>query len=223
VGEHGEECGHGYVKTEDHFIIEDFANTFISGSMSVGAAAHILERLQATVPVTEKYPEVWRDSSKLKLVLSSFISIGTQRVLKGDINGARTFAFLSCHLQEHIAVNLHKTKAIMDAAKVIELASADGRTLVKYLRKNIPCNCLDEKYEEVKSVTKMGYCCNEQCQVPRRMVERKTMLYCTRCRLANYCSPECQKAAWPEHKEGCDEVVGCKTKFNSKQKKVTSR
>jgi hypothetical protein len=32
VGEHGEECGHGYVKTEDHFNIKDFADTFISGS-----------------------------------------------------------------------------------------------------------------------------------------------------------------------------------------------
>jgi len=27
---------------------------------------------------------------------------------------------------------------------------------VKYLRKNIPCNCLDEKYKEVKSITKRG-------------------------------------------------------------------
>lgn len=30
------------------------------------------------------------------------------------------------------------------------------------------------------------------------------MLYCNRCRRAFYCSPECQKAAWPIRKAYCD-------------------
>jgi hypothetical protein len=79
---------------------------------------------------------------------------------------------------------------------------------VKYLRKNIPCNCLDEKYKEVKSITKMGVCRNPQCQVPDGRVERSKMLYCTRCCVVNYCCRECQEAAWPVHKEFCDENVG---------------
>eukprot|EP00984_Skeletonema_dohrnii_P035641 scaffold35642_cov211-Skeletonema_dohrnii-CCMP3373.AAC.1 len=29
------------------------------------------------------------------------------------------------------------------------------------------------------------------------------MLYCTQCRVANYCSRECQVADWPEHKNYC--------------------
>ena len=40
-----------------------------------------------------------------------------------------------------------------DAVKQFEFLAADEHTLVKYLRKNIPSNCLDEKYNEVKSVT----------------------------------------------------------------------
>jgi hypothetical protein len=185
--------------------------------MSVGAAAPIFERLQATVTATEKYPEVWRDSSKLKLVISSFISTGTQRVLTGDINDARTCAFLSCHLNEHIAVNLHGTNAMMDAAKIMELASADECTLVKYLRENIPCNCLDEKYKQIKPITKMGICCNLQCSIPGKTVEHSKMLYCTRCRWANYCSRECQEATWPDHKKICNMNVRARAELDSRK------
>jgi hypothetical protein len=100
------------------------------------------------------------------------------------------------------------------------LWSADEHTLVKYLRKNIPCKCLDEKYKEVKSITKMGVCFNSQCSIPDRMVERKSMLYCTRCRQVNYCSAECQKAAWPEHKELCNKIMAeDKADFNSQNKR----
>lgn len=81
-------------------------------------------------------------------------------------------------------------------------------TLVKYsyLRKNIPCSCLDKKYKEVKSITRMGMCCNEMCSLPNQMAKRSTMLCCTGCRVANYCSRECQKAAWPENKEFCERL-----------------
>jgi hypothetical protein len=148
---------------------------------------------------------VWYDPSKLKQVASCFIFWGTQRVLKGDIDSARAFASMACYFEDYIAVVLHETSAASGLAKAVELWSADERTLVKYLKKNIPCNCLDEKYKEVKSITKMGFCFNPQCSIPDRRVERRKMLYCTRCHLANYCSAECQKAHWPKHKELCVE------------------
>jgi len=40
---------------------------------------------------------------------------------------------------------------------------------------------LDEKYEEVKYTTKLGFCFNSRCPLPdTTKVERKTMGYCTR-------------------------------------------
>jgi hypothetical protein len=166
----------------------------------------------------------WKNTPKfgvIEQVASSFLSNATHQVLEGSKNlrFARYFAALAYYMEEHIAVRLHKRKATIDATKALELHCADEHTLVQYLRKGIPCNCLDEKYNEVKSITKMGLCFNDQCSIPNGMVKRKSMVYCTRCRKSNYCSRECQVANWPSHKELCDELVERKAKFNSKQKK----
>ncbi len=206
AAKHDNECKHGYVTTEDHFLISDFVLTYGTGYNSVGAGAMLAERLIAAEKATaEKYPEVWGDPSKLKQFVSNLIFLGTQGVLDGKIGIARFYASTASHFEEYIKYYLHKTSAASGLAKAVELRSADERTLVKYLKKNIPCKCLDEKYKEVKSITKMGFCFNPQCSIPNGMVERSKMFYCTRCREVNYCSAECQKADWPEHKEFCVE------------------
>ena len=129
---------------------------------------------------------------------------GTQNVILGNLTGARTCAFFAFHLEDYIAVDRDKKKDNMDAVKQNELLHGDEHTLVKYLRKNIPCNCLDEKYKEVKSMTKMGMCWNPKCSHPNKLVKRSSMLCCDRCRAIVYCSPECQKAHWPLHKLYCE-------------------
>lgn len=107
----------------------------------------------------------------------------------------------------------------MHWGKTIELWSdPDQHTLVKYLRENIPCSCLDEKYKQVKSITKMGNCFNKDCPKGGK-VKRSTMLFCTRCRLVNYCSSACQKANWQVHKVDCDAHIAAKAKLNSKEVK----
>jgi hypothetical protein len=80
--------------------------------------------------------------------------------------------------------------------------------------------CLDEKYKEVKSITKMGVCCNPKCSLPGRKVERKGMLHCIRCRLHYYCSRECQEADWPVHKKLCDTYVDRQEELEAKQQQL---
>jgi hypothetical protein len=221
-----ESCHHGYdpdyasVATEiaPARVVAEFTIMFCSVFRGVFASTdaagdgdsmvYIAAVDQAITAAEQSFPQVkvLDDASKLKLVVSIFLKAATQSVLDGNIHDARIFASFADWFKNRMSIVLHGAKATLNCAKMIELQRADEHTLVKYLRKSTPCNCLDGKYKEVKSIIKMGVCCNPQCHLPGRMVERRTMVYCTRCRQGNYCSRECQVAAWPSHKEVCDEL-----------------
>eukprot|EP00984_Skeletonema_dohrnii_P024737 scaffold13863_cov94-Skeletonema_dohrnii-CCMP3373.AAC.2 len=93
--------------------------------------------------------------------------------------------------------------------------SSDSHTCVKFFRRRISCRCLDKKYDEVKTISKMGVCFNEEC--PDRRVERNKTMYCSGCRCITYCSRACQKADWTAHKQECDEFVARIAKFEAEK------
>ena len=156
-------------------------------------------------------------SSKLDAVISILLCNGMERILQGDKRKAQLCATLACYFEDFMAVNVRKTKATLSWSKLLELESADDHTLVSYYKRRIPCSCLDEKYKEVKSVKKMGRCCNPKCSLPGGNVERSKMFSCTRCGDANYCSVKCQRADWKRHKEFCDVIAERKAAFNAEQ------
>ena len=199
------QCRHGNVVEAKELIY--FVNTFIRtlsyahvGSSS-GDGTVLAGISAATDAVKEKYPNVWYDPSKMKLVVSYFVCNGTQYVLQGDFIRARLFAVMASYF-ETIAGFRRSNNVDANtntAAKMLELGKCDDEhTLVKYLKKRIPCSCLDEVYEEVKSITRTGVCFS--CS---SVVERSKMLTCSRCGKANYCGRKCQKAHWPNHKDHC--------------------
>ena len=156
-------------------------------------------------------------SSKLDTVISLLIARGTQFILKDEEDKrriARLYASIACYF-ENFMEGLNKTRDAPNLAKILELLGADDHTLVSYYRKRIPCACLDEKYKEVKSVKKMGRCYNLSCSHPHGRVERSKMFSCTRCGMVNYCSVECQKAAWKDHKQNCGKTAELRASFNS--------
>mmetsp|Transcript_22059 Transcript_22059/g.33208 ORF Transcript_22059/g.33208 Transcript_22059/m.33208 type:complete len:130 (+) Transcript_22059:2-391(+) len=126
-------------------------------------------------------------------------------------------------MEQHIAVELKQTQALVNWPKIYEIFLSDDinpsdfHTLVKFYRRRIPCCCLDDKHEEVKYITKMGFCYNPKCKFPNRMPERRNTMYCSRCRCATYCSNGCQKAHWAQHKPDCDAYAAVKAKFDAKQ------
>eukprot|EP00984_Skeletonema_dohrnii_P010518 scaffold4102_cov76-Skeletonema_dohrnii-CCMP3373.AAC.3 len=169
------------------------------------------------------FSEVWNDSDQVEIAISCFLSEGAQHILEGEYDGAREKAVFARYLEQHIAFELKQTQAKMNWVKIDEqwpmwdTMRGDVHTLVKFFRKRVPCKCLDEKYEQVKSITKMGRCCNAECPIPCGFVERSKTMYCSRCRNVTYCSPECQKADWSDHKETCNEYVARIAEFEAEQ------
>ena len=209
-------CKHGCLLSDgDQKICKDFINAFIVAFIS--SQVDLWHAFGAATKATEdEYADMYSDS-KLDTVISMLLCNGTQRVLEGDNYTAQLYAILTCQFEGFMAVEVHKNKATDTGTKVYELHEADDHTLVQYYRKRIPCTCLDEKYKEVKSVKKMGFCCNPSCTHPGRKVERSMMFCCTRCGEANYCSVECQRADWKRHRKDCGSIVEKKAAFKSNQ------
>ena len=158
------------------------------------------------------------DPVKMKGIVSSFLYAATQMLLDGDQVRASRFAMHSKFLQQWIAVELDKSQATFGWTKIIELylSMRDPHTLVSFLKKNIPCSCLDDKYKQVKHLPKMGCCANPGCPLPGNMVERSATKQCARCMEAVYCSRECQANDWARHKGMCDDEVHHKIRFKMK-------
>ena len=166
-----QQCNNGCEPLPEGSDCAGFVNTFID-EYGLNRDEHLLTAtINATNAANEKYPDVMRDSVKAGWILSYFLA-----TLGGENDYARTNASIAIFFEQMIAIAIHKTQATLNHAKMMEMLCGDERTLVKYLRKRIPCNCLAEKYKEVKSITKMGVCSNPKCSLP--IVERKGMLHC---------------------------------------------
>ena len=156
-------CHHGKNDETKELIcfIKMFTETFSTSAAAAGQDSILIANLAvATKAVAEKYPDVWYDTSKMKLVVNHFLCNGTQHVLQGDFIRARLTAAMASYLETFIVFRSGK-KMKQNWAEILELCNCeDEHTLVKYLRKRIPCTCLDEKYKEVKSTARMGVCFN---------------------------------------------------------------
>jgi hypothetical protein len=202
-----ENCTHGFNPSSrsQEQVCKDFRQLFITSfndyTSHHGEGDDLKCFRKAFEAGDEKYKGWMINVSNLECLKSCFVAEGTKSILDGRSSDARMEAITTKCVDVLIAT--HKNSDTVDSNKVFELITADEHTLVQFFRKQIPCSCLDEKYEEVRSITKMGRCCYSQCTLPDKMAVRSKMVYCTRCRKVNYCSRECQVAAWPGHKEYC--------------------
>ena len=154
----------------------------------------------------ETYATVWEDAAKVEWIVSFYVANATEYIVRYENipNDAYVIASFAYFFE-----NYHKTTINSNRwqQKVVELQnSPDPHSLVELLRKRIPCKCLDKKYQEVKSISKMGFCVNIECTLPKRMTTQSDMFICGGCQLVCYCSSECQKADWKRHKEACKMV-----------------
>eukprot|EP00984_Skeletonema_dohrnii_P002078 scaffold691_cov196-Skeletonema_dohrnii-CCMP3373.AAC.6 len=150
----------------------------------------------------EKYPDIFESPSKLKWAISFYHSRGTQDVVDGNMKRAHHAAICATLMNGYLS-----DVSDLSTMKIYDIIQSNDKMIVTYFQKRTSCSCLDEKRKEYKGVKKTGKCCNNQCPLPERVAERSSLLYCTACKLVQYCSAKCQKAHWKYHKHQCTGIA----------------
>ena len=199
-------------------FVEEFHSIFIDAERYDRSIPKCL--VYAKNSTMDEFAEKWNDSAELEKAMSFFWFAGTQLCLKGDYNDSRCCATIARFFDQYIAVVLKQTQAVYNWIKIEDTYCADLHTLVKFFWKRIPCSCLDDKYEEVKQITKMGFCYNPKCSIPNGESERSKTKCCSRCRRVTYCSRECQEADWSRHKSICGDYAAVIAEFEDRQQNM---
>ena len=157
--------------------------------------------------------QVWTNNNHRALATQTFISIGVNLILvyddvnKGALDIAKTILILE-HYDSSEGPGLSSSlysRPVASKMRDIENGTISiKRDLLKFYRKRISaCKCLKQVHLETrKTVPKTS-----QCYHCGKETERVLLSLCGRCMIDQYCSRECQVAAWPEHKRNCDMYV----------------
>lgn len=218
AGQNPASCLHG-VDPSKTVMFQNFIHSFLGAYNSAIDSVQNMEQsfYIAQVTTKDKYANLWGNPDNLVWASSYFAYTATRAVLLGNMEQGRIDASFACYFEQYKAVEMDKSQGRIHAMKIVEMQNADEHTLLSFLKHRIPCSCLDQKYKQVKGITKMGICANHKCSKHERMVVRNAMMCCSRCHLSNYCSRGCQVEDWPKHKFFCNQAVA-KAKSAAKEK-----
>ena len=213
---HGFSCDHGFgcIIPDDNHPVSSFMDDFWANWFRKDINMNVFD---AGCDAFKRNKEMWRDASYRQMASNIFVCIGTN-VLLDKLIGV---ADVSSSVRQTSSVDIAQIILILEnydgndfistmyvrlpAMKARDLNSSGsvGRDLLKFYSKRIPCSCLTEMYSEARrTLPKMGSC--SSCSVAK---QRASLMVCSRCRVAQYCSKQCQGADWSEHEQYCDTFV----------------
>lgn len=198
-------CYHGQVKHTPKVCVQ-FIAAFFHSYLENNAKPESMNTLVngALKTAYDKFPEVITNKNYLEIIKKSMISNGVSSLQEGTPEMSLTIvsALLLIDSYTPSCPARPGTFICPDPKKMLrskDILNGCRRSLVKFFVNQIPCNCLDDLYDRVKSTTpKMSLC--PGCQQRK---ERKSMLVCTGCERVQYCSKACQLAFVPKHKQKC--------------------
>jgi len=204
-------CNHGHalVISDDH-PVSNFMDQFY-----INLHCDFTSLRQHLGKIFKSHTQIWNAESYRKLVIDILIRIGTNLLLKDEeidenpfmtTYGGTLIIAQSIMVLEHFD-DANDIDSVIDKRLVIskwrdinDVSGSTKRDLLKFFRKRTSCKCLKKLHLEArKKEPKMGECwyCEEKSK-------RTLLCVCSRCRIYQYCSRECQVADWDNHKEVCD-------------------
>lgn len=159
-------------------------------------------------------PNFWKNESYREMTINILTAIGANLLLgmedqfvldKMDIRNTLELGGITCAivLLENCCggcISIARpNRATAIRQRDIFCGGSSVRDIYKFFRKRTSCKCLKKMHLRArKAMPKSGRCynCNE-------LKERVSLSVCSRCRVHQYCSRECQIADWDDHKHGC--------------------
>ena len=200
-------CNHGQANATPEVCVQfitSFFHTYntIIKTTKLGKAAKISMKT-----AYNNFPEAVNNESNRDIVKKIFISIGVSSLLepnKFHSQMARGWAAALMLIGSYtpsspIPPGMFDERDASNFLRDADTLDGCKRSSVKFFINQIPCNCLDELYAQIKSTTpKMSHCYH--CT---NMKERSSIFICTGCERVMYCSELCQIANIPKHKQEC--------------------
>jgi len=136
-----------------------------------------------------KFSNLFQDADKMTLVKAYLKASATSLYLGGKIDEAAGVVACIILLEDSTVFNESELKKL-----VVDEAGdsrSRGNNIANYLSAQIPCSCLDQS----KQRALCNFC---------KKTERSNLLQqCSACFGVSYCSKECQRADWKNHRKVC--------------------
>ena len=216
------QCNHGCVLMipDGNHPVAIFIDAFFidclfgeGSSLAEGKGKHVVDNLSDSFGTQLA---VWNDDSHRKMAKDLLLGIGTIMILGNEekiLTVPKEIAYAVMVLENYDGngdIDSTMTTRYV-SAKARDLRSS--RDVLKFYRKRLSCSCLKHKHLLARKTTpKMGACYN--CGQTKN---RAMLSVCSKCRISQYCSRDCQIADWPEHKEHCD--IMCEAHAHQRSRK----
>ena len=200
-------CNHGclVIPESDNPVTRFMDTFFVNYFGSEDGSLRILENLKDTFQTCQ---QVWDTTSYRLTTMHMLLGFGTNFLLGNTIVENLIFQVaIAVIALEHYdgtrdiesALFCSRVAAIKQR-NLIYSGSSTRRDLLKFFRKRTTCSCLKEIHLEArKTLLKMS-----KCKYCKEMNPRVSLMVCSRCRVSQYCSRECQIADWPWHEVDCN-------------------
>ena len=133
------------------------------------------------------------DDAMVKLLYA----MAAENLLTGnDIGIVRRWNTLATMFRERLKDSATNSSDLLLKQQTYKARTDGGLKIV--LNKNIPCSCLAEQRAAAKAAPR-----TDMCYYCRAQDSEVKLLVCSRCKLAAYCSPDCQRKDWKFHKTRC--------------------